>query len=179
VARENYGANTIRTSKQPTLAKRLKEAFVNPFTGILLLLAIVSTFTNIIYAEPGDRNPATVIIICVMVLASGLLHFIQDTRSNNAAAKLSAMISTTATVKRLNEPPTELALDDLVPGDIIKLAAGDMLPADIRILSAKDLFINQAALTGESVPVEKTGATVPEAKSLTEMANLAFMGSSV
>ena len=179
VARENYGANTIRTSKQPTLAKRLKEAFVNPFTGILLLLAIVSAFTNIIYAEPGDRNPATVIIICVMVMASGLLHFIQDTRSNNAAAKLSAMISTTATVKRLNEPPMELALDELVPGDIIQLAAGDMLPADIRILSAKDLFINQAALTGESVPVEKTAATVPEAKSLTEMANLSFMGSSV
>ena len=144
-ARENYGANTIRAHKQPGAGKRLKDAFVNPFTLILVVLAIVSTFTNIIYAAPEDKNPATVIIICTMVLLSGCLRFVQDTRSNNAAAKLSAMISTTATVKRQDRNLEELPLRELVVGDIVRLAAGDMLPADVRILEAKDLFINQAA----------------------------------
>lgn len=178
-ARNNYGANTIKARKQPGVFAKLSAAFINPFTLILLLLAIVSAFTNIIYAAPGDKNPATVIIICIMVLASGSLRFIQDARSNKAAAKLSAMISTTATVKREGQELQELPLDQLVVGDIIRLAAGDMLPADVRILAAKDLFINQAALTGESEPVEKSAAPVTTTDSLTGIANLAFMGSSV
>ena len=178
-ARKDYGANTIKTHKQPGVFSRLQDAFVNPFTLILLLLALVSACTNIIYAAPEDKNPATVIIICVMVLLSGCLRFVQDTRSNNAAAKLSAMISTTATVKRQGRNLEELPLSELVVGDIVRLAAGDMLPADVRILAAKDLFINQAALTGESEPVEKTATSVASADSLTSIANLAFMGSSV
>ena len=89
------------------------------------------------------------------------------------------MVSTTATVIREGKRQ-EIALQELVPGDIVALSAGDMVPADVRLLSVKDLFLNQSALTGESLPVEKTPAAVDEsAQNPLEMGNLCFMGSNV
>jgi Mg2+-importing ATPase len=91
-----------------------------------------------------------------MVARAGcFLRFVQETKADNAAAKLKAMIKVTATVLRDGQP-REIPLKELVPGDVVKLSAGDMIPGDVRLLSAKDLFVIQATLTGESLPVEKT-----------------------
>lgn len=179
-SREQYGSNTVTHGKKVSLFQRICEALINPFTAILFILALVSTFTDIILAEPDEANPMTVIIIVTMVLISGILRFIQETRSGNAAEKLLKMIKTTTMAERLETGAAEIPLEDIVVGDIVHLAAGDMIPADMRILYAKDLFISQSALTGESAAVEKTCDACSQAvDSLTEYTNLAFMGSNV
>ncbi|MEG1560678.1 MAG: magnesium-translocating P-type ATPase [Clostridia bacterium] len=177
-SRELYGDNTITHGKKNSLFSRIKNAFINPFTAILFLLAAVSAFTDIIFAAPGEVDPTVVIIISTMVLISGGLRFVQETRSGNAAAKLSDMIRTTTCVEREGEK-MEIPLGEVVVGDIVHLSAGDMIPADIRILSAKDIFVSQSALTGESEPVEKTSQLAREKSGTTEYKNLAFMGSNV
>ena len=178
-ARQTYGSNVVAQGRRDSVLKRLLGAFVNPFTTILLVLALVSVFTDIVLVAPEDRNYATVLIIAAMVLMSGVLRFVQETRSGNAAAKLSKMICTTASVLRSPDGRQELPLGEIVVGDLIYLSAGDMVPADVRILAAKDLFISQAALTGESAPVEKQGQPCRGGAALAEVPNLAFMGSNV
>ncbi len=118
-------------------------------------------------------------MISVMVLLGILLRFFQELRSDKAAEKLKAMVSTSATVLRAGEK-REIPLKDLVPGDIVLLSAGDMVPADVRLISAKDLHINQSALTGEALPVAKSAerVTTPAQEPL-EMPNLCFLGSNV
>ena len=177
--RERYGENRITRGKKLSLAGRLKSAFVNPFSLILCALALVSLFTEVIWAKPGEKNPASVVIIAGMVLVSGVLRLVQETRSGNAAARLSGMLRTTACVERLESGRQELPLEELVVGDVVHLAAGDMIPADLRILEAKDLFVSQSALTGESEPVEKTG--LPDSREVPALQKrcLAFTGSSV
>lgn len=179
-SREQYGDNRITHGKKVSLPKRIAEAFINPFTAILFGLTAVSAFTDIILAEPGEADPLTVIIIMTMVLISGVLRFVQETRSGNAADKLLKMIKTTTNVQRIETGNAEIPLEEVVVGDIVHLAAGDMIPADMRIIQAKDLFVSQSALTGESVAVEKIpGAVSTEYDTLAEYPNLAFMGSNV
>lgn len=179
VSEEEYGKNIVTHGQKESLVKRICGAFINPFTAILFVLAAVSVFTDIIFADPGEQNPVTVIIITTMVMISGMLRFIQETRSGNAAARLSAMIRTTTCVKRMEEGTREILLEDVAVGDVVLLSAGDMIPADIRIISAKDLFISQSALTGESEPVEKCSALIDSKDAVTDYSNLAFMGSNV
>ena len=177
-AREQYGPNQLVRPKRKSSARRLLEAFADPFSLVLLLLAVVSVFTDILFAAPGQRSYMTVAIITVMVAVSGVLRFVQETRSGNVAEKLTAMIHTTACIEREGRRQ-ELPMEEIAVGDIIHLSAGDMIPADLRILNAKDLFISQSALTGESEPVEKAAAPVEEALPLTEVPCLAFQGSTV
>ena len=178
--RELHGDNNVTHGKKESLFKRLCNAFINPFTAILFVLAIVSACTEIIWAAPGEKDATTVIIITVMVLVSGILRFVQETRSGNAAAKLSAMIHTTAAVTRKHHGTQEIPMDEIVVGDIVTLSAGDMIPADLRIVTAKDLFISQSALTGESDPIEKIPVVCEkEYDSITDYPNIAFMGSNV
>lgn len=178
-SREIYGKNVVTHGKKEGLPGRIMKAFINPFTAILFVLALVSAFTDIVLAEPGERSYVTVVIIATMVMISGLLRFVQETRSGNAAAKLSKMIHTTTCLERLENGKQELPLEEVVVGDIVHLCAGDMVPADLRILSAKDLFISQSALTGESEPVEKQADALSGEFALSEIQNLAFMGSNV
>ncbi|MCL2782569.1 MAG: magnesium-translocating P-type ATPase [Propionibacteriaceae bacterium] len=178
--RDEYGKNIITQQKKTSIAKRLLEAFVNPFTIVLFVLSIISFFT-------GDL-PA-VIIVLVMVTISGLLRFVQELRSSLAAQKLTEMVETTVTAQRQIEDEdtnrvvstrSEIPMDELVVGDVIYLAAGDIVPADLRILAAKDLFISQSSLTGESEPIEKTALPIRGKHSNPlELENLAFMGSTV
>jgi len=178
--RQTYGKNEVEHGKRTSLFQRILSAFVNPFTAILLILAVVSAFTDIILAAPGEKDAMTVIIIMTMVIISGVLRFVQETRSGNAAEKLLKMIKTTTKVKRKGEEPEEIPLDEVVAGDIIYLSAGDMIPADMRMIEAKDLFVSQSALTGESAAVEKVAAPLERKyDSVTEAENLAFMGSNV
>ena len=178
-SRESYGSNVVSYGKRESLFKRIWGAFINPFTIVLFVLAVVSVFTEIVFSEPGDESYVTVAIISIMVMISGVLRFVQETRSGNAAAKLSKMIHTTTCVERAEGGRMEIPLEDVVVGDIVHLSAGDMVPADVRILSAKDLFISQSALTGESEPVEKCPKPCNCGCSFTDMSCLAFMGSNV
>jgi len=177
--RDMYGDNKVTRGKKISLPQRIIAAFINPFTAILLGLAVVSTFTDIILAEPGEADPMAVIIITTMVLVSGVLRFVQETRSGHAAENLLKMITITTNVQRQETGKREIPLDEVVVGDIVHLAAGDMIPADMRIIQAKDLFVSQSAMTGESEPVEKLPHAVKDGGALTEMLNLALMGSDV
>ncbi|HWV99118.1 MAG TPA: magnesium-translocating P-type ATPase [Candidatus Acidoferrum sp.] len=169
---EQYGPNEVAREKRHDWFGRLFMAVRNPLVILLTVLATVSFL-----APQGD--PITGGLMMVMVVLGVSLRFIQETRADTAAAKLKAMISVTATVIR-DGKPREIPLQQLVPGDIVKLSAGDMVPGDVRLLSAKDLFIIQATLTGESMPVEKTDARdLREKVSPIEHTNLCFLGTSV
>ena len=179
-----YGNNKVTHEKKKSFFKRICGAFINPFTAILFVLALVSFITDVIIPfrqnKPEDIDLVTVIIILTMVIISGMLRFIQETRSGNAAAKLLDMITTTTCVERVETEKVEIPLVDVVVGDIIHLAAGDMVPADVRFIQAKDLFVSQSALTGESHPLEKiSDVSAQQYDAYTECPNLAFMGSNV
>lgn len=184
--RSEYGSNKVTREKKKTLPQRLAGAFINPFTAILFCLALVSSFTDMIFPHfslfgcvPKDFDCLTVVIILTMVFLSGTLRFVQESRSGNAAEKLLAMITTTCTVTRKGQEMAEIPLDEVVVGDIVHLSAGDMLPADVRILDAKDLFVSQASLTGESEPIEKIPMVNETKDAITDYTNIAFMGSNV
>ena len=177
-SRDEYGANILTNGKKDSTAKRLAEAFISPFTLVLLALAVISVFTDIVFASAGERSYATVGIISAMVIISGTLRYVQETRSCNVAEKLTGMFHTTACAER-GGVKREIPIEEIVVGDLIHLSAGDMIPADLRILTAKDLFISQSALTGESEPVEKTACSGGARDTLTDTENLAFMGSNV
>ena len=190
--REEVGLNEIEHEKPLPWWTHLWHCYRNPFNLLLSLLAVISYLTEDIRAA---------VVICLMVALSTILRFCQESKSNKAADALKAMVSNTATVMRrdlsedaaplleeyygahLQVKPAqriELRIKLLVPGDVILLSAGDMIPADCRVLTAKDLFVAQAAMTGESMPVEKfaTQRTV-NAVSPVELDNLVFMGTNV
>ncbi len=174
---DEFGANVITAGNKNTTLHRLREAVINPFNIILLIIAAVNYFTDVIASSRPDYF--TVSIIIFLVLVSSLVAFVQSQRSNAAAEKLSEMISNKADVWRDGDL-TEIPMDEVVPGDIVKLSAGHMLPADVRFLTTKDTFLAQAALTGESAPVEKfsDGNNQPD-DALTDLQNIGFMGSNV
>lgn len=186
------GLNEVAHEKPLTWWQHLWYCYRNPFNILLTLLALVAFFTD-------DLTGAS--IISVMVLLSTLLRYWQESKSNQAADALKAMVSNTATVLRhqvsfddlalmqqryqiniKNQKNTEfeIPIQYLVPGDIILLSAGDMIPADCRILTAKDLFVSQAAMTGESMPVEKFAQqkNLKENNAL-DLENIVFMGTNI
>ena len=175
------GLNEVHHEKAPSWLKQLFEAFVNPFIGVLLIIAAVSFVLDVLLAPKGEEDYKTVITVGIMVMISSLLRFFQEFRSNQAAEKLKSMVKTTATVQRKDIGRLEIDIKELVPGDIIVLSAGDMIPADCRVIQSKDLFVSQAMLTGESLPVEKRNLPIRDAdeKSPLELDNICFMGTNV
>ena len=174
---EEYGKNIISSGKKETPLHRLFAALINPFNLVLLGIALIQVFTDVIFSDTPDF--LTISIILILVLFSSLLAFFQDGKSNKAAESLSKMISNKAHVYRDGQL-IEILLEDVVPGDVVRLSAGDILPADIRFLTTKDAFIAQAALTGESNPVEKYTFIPEDPKaSLTDYSNIGFMGSNM
>lgn len=177
------GPNTIEAPTK-TLARRIADAFIDPFAGILAALALVSLYIDVLAVPEPQRDPSTVIVIGIMLLVSGGMKFIQEARSGNAAEALKDLVSNTCTALRDGER-IEIPFDELVPGDVIRLSAGDMVPADARIITARDLFVIESALTGESEAVEKTTAvTIVEgadgsALPLSACKNIVFTGTSV
>jgi Mg2+-importing ATPase len=168
--REEHGLNEVAQEKQRGWPALLLAALRNPLVILLAVLATVSFLTE-------DYRGGWV-MVSMVVLGVGL-RFVQEFRADVAAARLKAMISVTATVVRDGQAG-EIPLREIVPGDVVKLSAGDMIPADVRLLSSKDLFIVQASLTGESMPVEKTDAPVRNGgASPLEFGNLCFLGTSV
>jgi Mg2+-importing ATPase len=167
---KRYGPNEVAKEKRKSVLIRLLSNFKNPLVVLLLVLGFISYLT-------GDMRAT--IMIFIMVLLGVVLRFFQELRSDIAAEKLKAMVSTSTTVLR-DGKKKEIPLKELVPGDNVLISAGDMVPADVRLLSAKDLHVNQATLTGESLPVEKSGsqATDPSQNPL-EMHSICFLGSNV
>ena len=168
------GPNVVVQEQRFTRLRLFLKACVNPLVILLLVLAIISFAT----AESASDLVSGVLMV-IMVILGVSLRFIQEARADAAAAKLKAMIHVTATIIRAGRE-REVPLAELVPGDIVKLAAGDMIPADLRILCCKDLFLIQASLTGESLPVEKFDTPEPLAsKSPLELKSICFLGTSV
>ncbi|MDX6038664.1 magnesium-translocating P-type ATPase [Scandinavium lactucae] len=175
-AREQHGSNIIPAQKPSPWWVHLWLCYRNPFNLLLTLLGIISYATEDLFAAG---------VIALMVGISTLLNFVQEARSTKAADALKAMVSNTATVLRVvNEQGEsrwlEIPIDQLVQGDIIKLSAGDMIPADLRVFQARDLFVAQASLTGESLPVEKVARSRhPQQNNPLESDTLCFMGTNV
>ena len=179
--RDLYGENTITKGQEDSIFKKIYESIINPFTIILLVIALISLVTNVWLAKPGQEDPTTSIIIVVLVLISGGIRFVQELRSDKATTNLSKMIVNTATVIR-DGLEQELPIDELVVGDLVKLSAGDMIPADVILFESRDFFVQQSGLTGESDAVEKLAlnkATGQNIDSLLEAESLAFMGTNV
>ena len=172
---EEYGKNTIETANNNTIFHKLREAFINPFNIVLMLVAVVTLFTDVIISAKKDY--ATFILIVSTVVISAIISLVQQTKSDNSAKKLKSMITNKIDTIR-DEVSYIVDVENIVPGDIIKLSSGDMIPGDVRFLDTKDLFIDQASLTGESNPVEKYSYFKND-DSITDISNIGFMGTNV
>ena len=182
------GGNDIAHDRPPHWLLQLAACFNNPFILVLVALAVIQ-----FVSDPDELKP--VIIVATMVGISVALRFWQEFRSARAADRLKAMVRNTATVLRRGEnagkaTPREIDMRELVVGDIVRLAAGDMVPADIKLIASRDLFISQAVLTGESIPVEKydtsghvaaKSADLPavDQADVLDLPNICFMGTNV
>lgn len=178
--REKYGANSFAERKNDTTIRRLRRAFINPFNIILFILGIISLMTDVFLVSNFARNATTAIIIFSMILISGAIRLIQELRAKNAAQQLDRLIHESITVKREGEL-IEIPAEELVAGDIVLLSAGDRVPADIRLTEVTDLFVSQAAITGESAILEKNccALSYSSLETLTQLENLAFMATTV
>ena len=172
---DKYGKNIIDVKDTNTLWHRIREAIINPFNIVLLIVATITFFTDVIIAE--EKDYATFILILSTVFISAVISFREQTKSENAAKKLKKMISNKMEVIRDGNQIT-VDIENVVPGDIVKLSSGDMIPGDVRFIETKDLFIDQASLTGESNPVEKFDE-LKEYESITDLSNIGFMGTNI
>ncbi len=176
-----YGRNEVAHEKSPSALRQLIRAFINPFVGILILLALASFVTEYVFAPPPERDLTALVIISILVLISVILTFIQEYQANRAADRLLSLIQNRTLVER-EGARRELVTTELVPGDIVRLSAGNIIPADVRILATNNLSINEAALTGESMPVEKTADKLPSEEgpvNALDLPNIGFMGTNV
>ncbi|CCI85101.1 magnesium-translocating P-type ATPase [Lactobacillus pasteurii DSM 23907 = CRBIP 24.76] len=159
--RAEYGSNDIVSKRRDSRLKFLAEAFLTPFTIVLLILATISLFTDYVFASAGEKDLSTVIIMIVMVFISGITSYIQNVRTSNAVEDLLGLVSVTTNIRR-DGKNQELPTSEVVVGDVINLSAGDMVPADMRLLTSKDLFCSSSSLNGESNPVEKIASKFPK-----------------
>ena len=172
---EEYGKNTVEIKSENTIIHKLKEAFINPFNIVLMIVAGITFFTDIIIASKKDYATFTLIISTILI--SAIISLKEQTKSDNAAKKLKKMITNKMEVIR-DDVPSTVDVENIVPGDIVKLSSGDMIPGDVRFLEVKDLFIDQASLTGESNPVEKLSISKGN-EDITDISNIGFMGTNV
>ena len=165
-----YGPNDPTSTKHTSPLVQFLRLFLNP----LILILIIASLVSAVLGDPVDAS-----IILIIVLLSNILNFVQTYRSQKAVEKLRSSVAPTATALR-DGKWIEIQRRDLVPGDMIRLTAGDMVPADARLVQVTDLQVQQAALTGESQPVEKTAddLDVPT-ENLAEVHNRVFLGTSV
>ncbi len=177
---KKYGANEVKGAKPKHWYNYFFESLFSPFNAILLGIALVLIYTDIIL--PANPNPANIIVIICLVLVSTFLEFFEEYRSNQAAEKLKELVQTKGTVIR-NGEKIKIPFKEFTVGDIVKLSAGDMVPADLRVLEAKDLFVGQSSITGESDSIKKVPDTemqsLDDLESITDLDNICFMGTNV
>jgi len=188
---EQVGPNEIASHRPPAWPLMLWHAVRDPFNGVLFLLCVVSAVT---------KDYEAVVVMGVMISVSVALRFWQERKSVSEAETLRLLVRNKVTILRRGSADrpsqlkhdvfagtTDIPMQELVPGDIVALSAGDMIPGDVRLLESRDLFVSQSALTGESMPVEKsasgaigeTGAPPAARQSILDEPSLCFMGSSI
>jgi Mg2+-importing ATPase len=167
--RDRYGPNVVRPRTERAWIAEFLRHFRNPLVVVLVGASAISAFL-------GDVR--SFVVISVIVMLSVVLDFVQEYRAGRAAERLRSTVAVRATVLRRGME-REARAADLVPGDVVLLAAGDLVPADGRVIEARDLFVNQALLTGESFPVEKHAAELVPDGDLTDADNAVFNGTSV
>ena len=172
---DEYGKNSIELDNKNSLFKKIMNAIINPFNIVLIMVAIITLFTDVILSEQKDY--ATFILITSTIIISAIISLRQETKSDKAAKKLKSMISNKIDVIR-DENQVLIDVENIVPGDIVKLSSGDMIPGDVRFIEVKDLFVDQASLTGESNPVEKF-ANFKACDTVTDLLNIGFMGTNI
>ena len=164
-----YGANSFKQKHESSALMLLLNQFKSPIILILIFAAVLSIFL---------QDAADAIIILAIVLISGLLGFWQERGASNAVEKLLALVQVKATVLRDGQSQ-EIPNEDVVPGDIVLLCAGKNIPGDCLILESKDLSVAEAALTGETYPVDKLSGVLPAETGLSHRANSLYMGTNV
>ena len=176
---QKLGPNEIRQAKSKKWYNYFWESLVTPFNCILIGIAFILTYTDVIL--PETPSYANIVVIAILVIASTLLDFFEEFRSNKAAEKLKKMVATKTTVIR-NGQKIEIPIKNVVIGDTVVLSAGSMIPADLRVIEAKDLYVGQSSLTGESDSVKKTVELEDkedEIDNISDFDNICFMGTNV
>lgn len=176
---QKLGPNEIRQAKPKKWYNYFWESLVTPFNCILIGIALILIYTDVILAETPSY--ANIIVIAILVIASTLLDFFEEYRSNKAAEKLKKMVATKTTVIR-NGQKLDIPIKDVVIGDTVVLSAGSMIPADLRVIEAKDLYVGQSSLTGESDSVKKTVELEDkedQIDNISDFDNICFMGTNV
>ena len=180
---KKYGVNEIKGSKPKKWYHYFFESLFSAFNCILMGIIIVLLYTDVYLPEVPSY--ANIIVITVLVVASTLLEFFEEYRSNRAAQKLKELVQTTSTVLRDGEE-VNIPIKEVTVGDIVLLSAGSMIPADLRIIEAKDLYVGQSSLTGESDAVRKEPSSLlnneaeePVIDNISDMDTICFMGTSV
>lgn len=177
---DKEGLNELKQGKEKKWYNYLLESLFSPFNVILIGITLVLLYTDVIIAP--RPNFANIFVIAVLVTASTLLEFVEEFRSNKAAAKLRNLVATTITVLRDNKK-VKLPIKETTIGDVVLLSAGDMIPADLRIIESKDLYVGQSSLTGESDAVKKVTnselSSKEEIESITDLDTICFMGTNV
>ncbi|MBO4920183.1 MAG: magnesium-translocating P-type ATPase [Erysipelotrichaceae bacterium] len=169
---EKYGPNVIRTGNENSIISRLIESIINPFNVVLLAVTAVSFFTDVVLSDTPSY--ATIIMLVIIVFISSATSFVQAQKSDAAAKALQEMIVTKVNVIRQGKK-MQVSIEDCVPGDLVILGSGDLIPGDVRFIETKDLFVDQAQLTGESNPVEKY-SYLKESENITDLSDIGFMG---
>ena len=176
---QEYGYNEMKQAKPKKWYYYFMKSLLTPFNCILLGIAVVLSYTDIIIAE--TPNYANIIVIVILVFISTLLEFFEEYRSNKAAEKLKELVATTTTVLRSGNRE-KIQLKEVAVGDIVILSAGDMIPADLKVLEAKDLYVRQSSLTGESDAIKKVPISElkeDEIETISDLDTICFMGTTV
>ncbi len=174
-----FGLNEIAKDKSKKWYHYFLKSFFSPFNSILLGITVILLFTDVYLAT--EPNFANIIVICILVLTSTFLDFIQEYKSNRAAEKLKELVSATTTVTR-DGKQSKLLIKEITIGDIISLSAGSMIPADLRIIESNNLYVRQSTLTGESDSIKKISSSelsINDLNSLSDLDTICFMGTNV
>ena len=176
---DKYGLNEIASNKPKRWYHYFFKSLLSPFNCILIGIALLLSYTDIYLTTPP--NYSSIIVITILVLASTLLDFFSEYRSNLAAQKLKEMVATTTTVLR-DGKKVKIPIKDIVIGDVVLLSAGDMIPADLRIIDETDLFVRQSTLTGEADSIRKVSENdykIEEIENIADIETLCFLGTNV
>ncbi|MDO4680416.1 MAG: magnesium-translocating P-type ATPase [Aerococcus sp.] len=176
---EQVGENQVRQASPTPLWRLAWDAYITPFSLVLVILAVISFITGYYLVAPADRDFMTPLIILVLILISGTIAFIQSVQTQKTTLNLESLVEVTAAVCR-DRAFQERRTEEIVPGDLVALSAGDMIPADMRLIETTDLFVSQTSLTGESYPVEKSAqAIITTQHNAADYETLALMGCEV
>ena len=177
--RARYGSNHVQGAQRDTVGFRLRRAFINPFSVVLMVLAAISFLVDVLLMPPAGRNYTTVITISIMLFVSGCVRLTQELKSKKITDQLISLVDSTVHVKR-DGAWTRLDASELVVGDVVRLAAGERVPADIRLTRVRDCFLSESAITGESELQEKTAEKLSgNAEKIRDYKNIAFCGTTV